>query len=184
MVLKPYLAEREIHITPVSVGGKINLDRIRNELKNLANNFEYVTTFYDFYGFKGVEEAETKQSLEQKIKAHAHKSIQTKLIPYVQMYEYEGLLFTSPEAIHDELMATGMKKTVKEWSESVLTEFSDNPEKINNSEQTAPSKRLEKYTNYRKTTHGPNIAKAIGIDELRRKCTNFDSWLRTLESLV
>ncbi len=41
------------------------------------------------------------------------------------------------------------------------------PEKINNSPQTAPSKRLERWAHgrYGKTTSGIVIAKAIGIDK-------------------
>lgn len=43
----------------IHVGGGINLDRIRSELKLMANSFSYVTTFYDFYGFQGREVGET-----------------------------------------------------------------------------------------------------------------------------
>ena len=85
MVLAPYLATRQVYITPISVGGGINLDRIRSELKRMANSFSYVTTFYDFYGFQGREVGETKASLEEKIKQHTHSNVQAKLIPYVQV---------------------------------------------------------------------------------------------------
>lgn len=85
---------------------------------------------------------------------NVHESIRAKLIPYVQMYEFEGLLFSSPEYIasnlHDEKLVA--------WARSILAEFSNNPEKINNSPKTAPSKRFERDTIYRKTTHGPNIS--------------------------
>lgn len=60
------------------------------------------------------------------------------------------------------------------------------PEKINNSPQTAPSKRLERWAHgrYGKTTSGIVIARAIGIDKMRKKCPLFNSWLFKLESLV
>ena len=60
------------------------------------------------------------------------------------------------------------------------------PEKINNSPQTAPSKRLERWAHgrYGKTTSGIVIARAIGIDKMRKKCPLFNSWLLKLESLV
>ena len=32
-------------------GGCINIDRIKNEVQKLLNSYDYVTTFYDFYGF-------------------------------------------------------------------------------------------------------------------------------------
>lgn len=180
MVLAPYLATKQIYVTPISVGGAINLDRIRSELKRMASSFSYVTTFYDFYGFQGSAEGETKVSLELKIKEHAHPSIQAKLIPYVQMYEFEGLLFTSPEAIAMHLSGDNLMS----WAQAVLSQFNNNPEDINDSTETAPSKRLIQKTNYRKTTHGPNIAEEIGIEVLREKCGGFDEWLVRLESLT
>lgn len=179
MVLAPYLATKNIYMTPISVNGAINLDRIRSELQRMANSFSYVTTFYDFYGFQANTKEETKESLELKIKEHAHPSIQSKLIPYVQMYEFEGLLFTSPEAIAAHLQGDDLMS----WAQQVLHSFDDNPEAINDSTETAPSKRLIHNTNYRKTTHGPNIALDIGVEELRRKCPGFDVWLNRLESL-
>ena len=51
-VLGPYLLAKGINITPISMGGDVNVDRAKNELKRIANSFEYVTTLYDFYGFK------------------------------------------------------------------------------------------------------------------------------------
>lgn len=180
MVLEPYFASKHIYMTPISVGGAINLDRIRSELRRMANSFDYVTTFYDFYGFQGVAENETKESLELKIKEHVHSSIQSKLIPYIQMYEFEGLLFASPNIIANNLKGAN----ILEWSSEVLNEFGGNPESINDNVETAPSKRLIRHTDYIKTTHGPNIAKEIGVDEIRRKCAGFDGWVTQIEQLV
>lgn len=69
------------------------------------------------------------------------------------------------------------------WAQGVLAQFDGNPEQINNSPQTAPSKRLIKHTAYRKTTHGPKIAQTIGIDKIREKCAGFNAWLSQLEAL-
>ena len=56
------------------------------------------------------------------------------------------------------------------------------PEQINNSPETAPSKRLEKWNGqYGKTTDGIAIAAAIGIVRMREKCPLFDAWLCALE---
>ena len=52
MVLSPYLAQKNIYITPISMNGDVKLDRVKNELKKIGNSFDYVTTFYDFYGFR------------------------------------------------------------------------------------------------------------------------------------
>lgn len=178
-VLAPYLAEKSIFVTPISIGGGVNLDKIRSELKKIAACYDFVTTFYDFYGFQGKSENETKNSLEQKILEHTHTSIQTRLIPYIQMYEFEGLLFSSPEAMEMSLIEDG----VETWANNILASFNNNPEAINNSPITAPSKRLQKDTSYRKTTHGPDIAELAGITKIRSECSGFDSWLTRLEGL-
>lgn len=179
-VLSPYLALKQIFVSPISMGGDVKLDRVKSELKKIANSFDYVTTFYDFYGFKGIDSSETKASLEQKIIEHVHESIRNKLIPYIQMYEFEGLLFSCPCSIELALNENG----VKSWSGTILKDFENNPEAINNSRETAPSKRLIKETGYRKTTHGPKIAKEIGIEKLREMCIGFNNWLTVLEGLA
>lgn len=180
MVLAPYLANKKIYVTAISMGGNVKLDRVQSELKKIAYNYDYVSTFYDFYGFKGKSNGESKDTLEQKIKAHVQDGIREKLIPYIQMHEFEGLLFSSPASI-----ASNLKdEKIVQWAKSILAEFDDNPEAINNSPETAPSKRLEQNTIYRKTTHGPNIAKEIGIDTLRVRCAGFNVWLTRMEELA
>ena len=96
------------------------------------------------------------------------------------MYEFEGVLFSCPRAMERGLNEPG----VKEWCQGVLDEFNGNPEVINNSVETAPSKRLIAQTGYRKTTHGPNIAKETGIDKIREKCVGVNEWLIKLEELA
>ena len=103
-VLAPYLVVKNIYITPISIGGGVNVDKVKSELKKIAFSFDYVTTLYDFYGFSRKEDGETKGSLEQRIIDAVHDGVKDKLIPYIQMYEFEGLLFSSPEAIANVLM--------------------------------------------------------------------------------
>jgi len=180
MVLRPYLENRGLYITPIGLNGSVNIDKVRNELQNMANSFDYVTTLYDFYGFKNKVGGETKESLEARILANAHTSVRSKLIPYVQMYEFEGLLFSCPDSL-----AKGLNsEDAKPWADAILKSFFNQPEQINNSPQTAPSKRLIKYTAYKKTIHGPLIADIIGIDKIRSTCGNFDDWLKKLEDLA
>ena len=78
-VLHPYFRDKGIELTPVVVttkrqhcgikhkGGCINLNRIKSEITKLLSSFDYVTTFYDLYGFDIVgtftaDELETKIS--------------------------------------------------------------------------------------------------------------------------
>ncbi len=59
------------------------------------------------------------------------------------------------------------------------------PEDINDSQQTAPSKRiLAAMPGYQKTLHGPVIAGDFGLDAMRAECPHFSQWLEKIESLV
>ena len=179
-VLAPYLMSKNIYITPISIGGAVSVDKVKSELQKMANSFDYVTTLYDFYGFSRKVENETKESLEKRIEETVHQAVKMKLVPYIQMYEFESVLFSCPLA-----MANGMNEPeARSWCQGVLDEFKGDPEAINNSVETAPSKRLEEHTGYRKTTHGPNIAKEMGIDKIREKCVGFNDWLTRLEGLA
>jgi len=182
-LIVPHLQDMGVNTIPVKLGGRggdVSFPRIKKDLNNLARSFDKVSTLYDFYGFRGKESDDNKSTLEQKIVGAVADPLQSKIIPYVQMYEFEGLLFTSPEAIEDNIRERGLK----DWAESVLTQFSSNPELINDSPQTAPSKRLEGKSNYLKTVHGPNITQDIGLKLLREKCDGFNGWMNQLESLA
>jgi hypothetical protein len=58
------------------------------------------------------------------------------------------------------------------------------PELVNDSPATAPSKRLlSACPTYQKTLHGPALVERIGLAAIREECPHFDSWLGWLESL-
>ena len=59
-----------------------------------------------------------------------------RLIPYVQMHEFEALLFSDPK-----LLADGLELPDCATTQSIRDQF-QSPEEINDSEQTAPSKRI------------------------------------------
>jgi len=181
-VMAPYLASRDIYANPMLLGrsgGDVSMSRIKKDLNHLAKSFDKVTTLYDFYGFRGKGDADNKESLEQKIVDSVAIPLRNRIIPYVQMYEFEGLLFSSPDAIESNILENGLS----DWATAILNDFDGNPERINDSVNTAPSKRLLKKSSYIKTVHGPNIALDIGLEVLREKCSGFDAWLSQLEAL-
>ncbi len=182
MVMVPYLQQKEIYAIPFTlsrVGGNVSFRRISKDLNNLAGSFDKVTTLYDFYGFRDKEASDDKGSLEEKIVECVASPLRGKIIPYIQMHEFEGILFSSPEAIENNIRQTGLA----EWAGTILQQFDNDPEKINDSKETAPSKRLLRETGYIKTVHGPNIAQEIGLTVLRAKCAGFGEWLDRLETL-
>lgn len=105
---------------------------------------------------------------------------ENKFIPYLQLHEFEGLLFSDIEKIHEV-----MKVNTDKRSELVkISEKFNNPELINQGSDTAPSKRLIKlYSTYDKVTSGSIIAQKIGLNEIRKKCSHFNSWLKKIENL-
>lgn len=115
-------------------------------------------------------------SLENKLGAEAMR----RFIPYVQMYEFEGLLFSSPERL-----ASGINQSGLEENFALIRSEFDTPEDINNSPVTAPSKRLTAlYPGYDKPWHGSLAAIEIGLPALRLECKRFNAWLEQLEMLT
>lgn len=112
-----------------------------------------------------------------------HKAVEDKLgaevasrfIPYIQMYEFEALLFSDPELMEDKLKAKGFV---------AIRESFDSPEHINNSPQTAPSKRILKlHPTYNKVLNGSILAQNITLDIIRKECLLFDAWLSKINNL-
>ncbi|WP_278190052.1 DUF4276 family protein [Dickeya dianthicola] len=96
------------------------------------------------------------------------------------VHEYEALLFCQPEKFIDWIDDGDPVKRLL----AMKAEFST-PEKINNSPQTAPSKRIRAVIpTYKKTLHGPLIAADIGLDSIRQQCPHFHSWLQCIEALA
>jgi hypothetical protein len=102
-----------------------------------------------------------------------------RFIPYIQMYEFEGLLFSNCIGL---AIAIGQPQMYRDLKD-IRDEFSS-PEDINDSYITAPSKRLRNlYPGYDKPIHGSLASLEIGIDNIRKECKLFDRWLKQIESL-
>src|SRR5262249_26641883 len=105
-----------------------------------------------------------------------------RFVPHLQLHEYETLLFTDPDAFAFSFDDCGDAiASLKEIANSF-----ESIEHINDGKKTAPSKRiiqvLPEYE-HRKTDAGPDIAEYIGLQQMRKKCTHFDSWIDRLERL-
>ena len=188
-VLTPFFRNYDIELTPVIVmtskdrcgtkhkGGCINMDRIESEIRRLLPNFDYVTTFYDFYGFHN-RPTDDIDVLEEKI---FELFVDSRLVPYVQQYEFETLLFSKPE-YYEEYFGDSR---ITEKMRQIISEFQEDIEKINDSPQTAPSKRIEKLFNemgesYDKVFHGEGIAGDIGITEMMNRANRFRNWVEKI----
>lgn len=144
-----------------------------------------MTTLVDFYGFKdraGCSRAEIERAISEKTNELTTGFDSRFVLPYVQMHEFEGLLFTEPAAF--EWVQDGWSADVHQALSEVASAFA-NPELINDSPETAPSKRILQIFpegSYSKTEHGPLIAESIGIDAIRAKCPAFSEWVGKLQA--
>ncbi len=97
-LIRPYFSDWVV--VPISMNGNISLDRIRHELPPLLGSFDIVTTFYDLYGFKR-RQGRSAEQLEQNMLELVAQTQQHRLIPYVQQYEFETLIFSAPTIVAD-----------------------------------------------------------------------------------
>lgn len=178
-VLRPHLAASGITVTAIDLRGNVSLDKIRGVLPALLGSFERVSTFYDFYGFKGREDRSTEQ-LEAAIGALVDSDRGARLIPYVQRYEFEALLFGAPQQAVD--LMGGTQAQLEEMQQAVHRAGS--PELVNDSFETSPSHRMKTYfAGYDKKLHGPEIVALAGLVAIRKECPRFDAWVMQLEQL-
>ena len=202
-VLRSEFAPKNIALIPALVGkpghkgGNIKFDRLLKdvELRLLGDRTAYCTTLFDFYGlptdFPGKQQAAQKKDAAEKadylLKALTEK-LQQKLgedplirfIPYVQMYEFEGLLFSDPEGLARALDGKSSSTPLQ-----VIRQAFSSPEEINDSPLTAPSKRIKQlYPRYDKPLHGSLAALEISLATIRTQCRQFDAWLARLETLL
>jgi len=191
-ILAPYFAFKGIDLRPIIIttkrkrcgvkykGGCINLDRVKNEISKLLPSFDYVTTFYDLYGFD-IDQALTANELEIKI---SNLFNSRKLIPYIQQYEFETLLFSDP-SYYAEYFSDGDAED--KFAEIIKS--CGGVENINNAKETAPSKRIinlfHQYNEpYDKIFHGYSIVEDMGLNTIMSQCTRFKHWVNKIQNLT
>ena len=184
-VLARYLYKFGIEVaTPVNLAGNITFDRVEHILNIMSSEYDYVTTLYDFYGFASKSSKDTYESLIDKIRNLNSIKEKSNIIPYVQMHEFESLLYVDIELLCRYLLLD--HKDVEKYKGILLEDIGGSlPEEINDHITTAPSKRLGRiFKRYKKTIYGYIIAQEIGINKMREHCPRFNSWLKQLIELV
>jgi hypothetical protein len=196
-LLSPYYANISLYLTPILVstrpgykGGLVSYVKVRPQIERLCKQDAqaHVTTMFDLYALPGNFPGKTDPEWGHQRTGHkkaiwlenavARDIGQRNFIPYIQVHEFEALLFVQPQSF-------------AEWADEAVVQTlfsarqSTAPEDINDCPMTAPSKRiLAAMPEYQKTVHGPLIACDIGLDAMRMECPHFDAWLKKLEGLV
>jgi hypothetical protein len=201
-ILAPYLFHKNVFLypsipgNPGQKGGDVRFAKFEKDIGiHLKQSPSFwVTLLVDYYGIKtdwpgytqakrqnghtkkfGVMCQETKQEVD---KLFAAQNAARRFIPYVSMHEFEALLFSDSN-----ILAKALQVQQKEI-DAILAQCRE-PEAINDSRLTAPSKRLKSlFPSFKKTVTGISIAQKIDIDPMRKACPLFNSWVHQLESLT
>ena len=183
--------------TKHSHGGMSKYSYIKKDILNIIYEKDVVVSmmidFYrlpsDFPGFNDLKVTQTHQEqanlLETRIKKDLEDSqnqLFDNFIPYIQLHEFEALVFASISGIdflfeRSEMDYNGLMNVIQQYP---------NPEDINNHPDTAPSVRLKKLiSGYNKVLHGIDIINTVGMAELLEKCPRFKTWIESMaEALV
>lgn len=171
-------------------GGMSGYARLKSDLtlwmKQDRHPDAWFTTMIDFYGlpedFPGYRECAGRgdpiarvECLEERLQQDIpHR----KFIPYIQLHEFEALLFSEPDTF--ESVFPGDSAAIQQLI-AIRGEF-PTPEYINDRPDLAPSKRImQLLPDYRKPLAGPLIIQEIGLPTLRRECLHFNQWIGKIE---
>ena len=183
-VLAPHLRTREVEARPHLLGGNVTVERLASEMANLFWSYDRVTSLVDFYGLRSRGQV-SREDLETRIHEQVSENIkrswdQSRVFPYVQQYEFEGLLF-SDVTVFGKLLDRPLDLVEK--LRAVRSSF-PTPEEINDNKETHPSKRIQDLMpSYQKRVDGPFLAGSIGLSTIRTECPRFGRWIARLERL-
>ena len=197
-LLVPHYARLNRFLTPIIVstspgykGGVVSYAKVKPQILRLCkqDSDAYVTTMFDLYALptdfpgKAAPAYPASATGHQKalfLEAQLAQDIsQPNFLANLMVYEYEALLYTQPSMFaqwtDDASVVTALNAAVAS---------AGSPEDVNDSPQTAPSKRiLAAMPGYQKTFHGPLIACDIGLVAMRQACPHFHAWLLAVEAL-
>ncbi|MBN2686469.1 MAG: DUF4276 family protein [Pontiellaceae bacterium] len=203
-VLSPYLAAFEVYADARCVltskdkraskeyrGGLIRYEKAKMDIQAWLKEDSHAecrfTTMFDLYAlpddFPAYAEAKRQHDPYERIRileqALGADIDDPRFVPYIQLHEFEALIFADPKQLDCEYLEHDGP------IQNLISMVGDqNPELINDSPQTAPSKRiLKEIPEYDKVSAGVSVAGEIGLQALRNKCRHFNDWLTGLEQL-
>ncbi|MEI6327653.1 MAG: DUF4276 family protein [Pseudanabaena sp. ELA645] len=195
-LLANHFAQLDIWVNPIILrtskigkGGLSTYGKLKNQVEKKCKEDPnaWVTTLIDFYGLptdfpklvmpKGLASVEKAKIIQQSFQDDI---VASNFIANLMIHEFEGLLFSEPEAFvnwcDDPQLVVNLKK--------IRCAF-PSPEHINDGYTTAPSKRiLNIFSQYDKVLHGSLVALDIGLETIRRESPIFNIWIERLESLA
>lgn len=174
------------------MGGIVRWSVLKREVETyLKESNVIVSTLIDYYGLykkhdfpswaeseKIADKNKRMDFIEEAMKNDINDEIRYRFIPYLQLHEFEGLLFNNIQLFYDQIPESelvGINELQQTFADY------DNPEMINNIPTTSPSNRLKRIIKgYNKTLYGHYFAEAIGINNMRTKSPRFNEWINLL----
>lgn len=166
-------------------GGVSDYRKIKKELIMLCKSHpnEYVTTMFDYYAMPGNTPGIDCNDPDPQTRIHRIEAIidsdigQPNCKFHFALHEFEGMLFSKPGSFG--IIADGdVVQKIQAIRDSYPT-----PEHINNSPETAPSKRLEALIhNYAKVRNGTLLSKDMGIGPILEQCPHFHEWVQSISA--
>lgn len=181
-----------------ATGGMIDFAHVNRDFRNMVNTCHdtgyetnYFTTMFDLYAlpkdFPGYNStnADPYQYVSN-IEDELYRTFNCpKFIPYIQLHEFETLILCNPNKLKQEYPKTAreIERMDKQWR----TQYNNNPELVNTSYKTAPSRRITKALEgkykYNKPMMAEMVTTDIGIDALRGMCSHFNQWVEKIIGL-
>lgn len=203
-VLAPTLWVHAVYLNPIILGvpghkgGRTNYARVRKDvLKQLKQDrTSLCTTMLDLYGLgegfpgmptpAGLDNLARVRHIEKAVKADIVAEIpdarpDVRFLPYLQLHEYEALLFSDPVAFAGGIYQPHLSAAFQEIRNAFPT-----PEDIDDHPESAPSKRvIAAYPPYGKAKplQGVLAALQVGIESMTRECPHFREWFDQLMAL-
>lgn len=189
-ILRHYFIERGIYdIRAFDMGGSNSYGKYYTDVTTFLRKETdiVVTSLIDFFrlpdDFPGYANAKKLNGNDKQIAAIenevANRINNTRFVPYIQLHEFEGLLFTDMNGFNQ---VPGCDAKVLAELKAIVDGYG-NPELINDGADTAPSKRLLRIIpGYKKPLYGAYIALENGLDSIIAKCPRFNNWLKVLEA--
>lgn len=201
-ILCPYFCSKGLYNTiqcfktKHSHGGISKYSYIKKDILNTIYEKDVVVSmmidFYrlplDFPGFSDLKATQTHKEQASLLETEIKKDLEDtqkhqfdNFIPYIQLHEFEAVVFASIKGIdilfeREEMDYKGLMNVIEEHP---------NPEEINNHPATALSMRLKKLIpGYNKVLHGIEIIKTMGMPELLEKCPRFKTWVESMEEAL
>ena len=198
-VLRPFFASKGAELSAPTIkhsnGGIVAWDTLKKQIvAHLHEQDAVVTMLIDFYRIKDSFNypgwMEAKQITDphrkmnhifSKIADDMGEEYQRRFVPYIQLHEFECLLFSDIKGLQywfakDECDYTKIQKAISSFA---------NSEEINNGANTAPSVRLlDAIHGYDKALYASVVAGIIGLATIRAKCPLFNEWLNRIEALI